>query len=95
MVRPKNINQVRVQALQRAKYKCEWSKCKEDKYLKLITIEKIGTMGRDSTKAYEMDNVAMFCSWHADLYNNRQAVGWRRAFVELMQNYLELKRNAR
>ena len=47
MVRPKNIDHIRKQALIRARYKCDWTGCKEAQFLKLTMIEKIGTMGRE------------------------------------------------
>lgn len=93
MVRPKNIDHIRKQALIRARYKCEWTGCKEAQFLKLTMIEKIGTMGRDSTRAYDEDNVAMFCKWHSDIYTGKQQVASRREYIKLVQEYLELKRN--
>ena len=93
MVRPKNIDQTRKEALIRARYKCEWTECSESQFLKLTMIEKIGTMGRDSTRAYDLDNVAMFCKWHSDIFTGKQQVSSRREYIKLVQEYLELKRN--
>ena len=58
-------------ALDRANHRCEWPECiNYDQRLELAHIHGIG-MGGNKQRKYNIENVAMLCNLHHDIYDGR------------------------
>jgi len=86
-----NLSELREQALERANYKCEWAYCTDNSWLELAHIQGIG-MGGSKSRKYNIDNVAILCKHHHDVYDGRQGSGSKFAYRELLTAYLKLSR---
>jgi hypothetical protein len=83
-----DISAIREQALERARGRCEWANCGSSKWLELAHIKDIG-MGGNPTRKFDIQNVAMLCKWHHDIYDGRQSMGTKVAYRELLRGYLD------
>jgi len=45
-------------------------------------------MGGNKARKYNVDNTAVLCKWHHDIYDGRQSMGTKVAYRELLQGYL-------
>ncbi len=58
-------------ALERASNRCEWPDCNNyNSKLEMAHIHGIG-MGGNPTRKYDVNNVAMLCKLHHDIYDGR------------------------
>ena len=85
------LSKIREQALQRARYACEWEDCGSKQWLELAHILDIGMGGRSADKKYDLDNVCILCKYHHDIYDGRDPKGSKRAYRELLIGYLNMK----
>ena len=77
----------------RADYKCEWADCNNtDQRLEMAHILGIGMGGRNKTEKYDIDNVAMLCKLHHDIYDGRTISLAKKEYRALLKGYLNLKR---
>ena len=80
---------MRLIALDRANNRCEWPECiNYDQRLELAHLKDIG-MGGNPTRKFDIQNVAMLCKWHHDIYDGRQSMGTKVAYRELLRGYLD------
>ena len=86
-----DIAQIREQAFIRAGNVCEWANCEDNKWLELAHIKDIG-MGGNKNRKYNLDNTAVLCKWHHDIYDGRQRMGTKVAYRELLMGYLKRER---
>jgi hypothetical protein len=90
MILMDNLSQMREAALERAGGRCEWAYCNDNKWLELAHIHGIG-MGGNKKRKFDMDNVAILCKWHHDVYDGRQQKGSSVAYRALLQGFLKRK----
>ena len=83
-----NLSEMREQALKRAGNVCEWAYCTDNKWLELAHIKGIG-MGGSKSRKFDMNNVAILCKWHHDIYDGRQSSGHSKAIRDLLQGFLK------
>ena len=76
----------------RADYKCEWADCDTTEWLEMAHIKGIGMGGRDNESKYDIDNVAMLCKLHHDIYDGRTVSMAKKEYRALLKGYLDLKR---
>ncbi len=79
-------------ALKRANYACEWAYCTDNKWLELAHIQGIG-MGGSKKRKFNMNNVAILCKWHHDIYDGRQSSGKSVAYRDLLKGFLKREYN--
>jgi len=48
--------------------------------------------GRNKTEKYDIDNVAMLCKLHHDIYDGRTISLAKKEYRALLKGYLDLKR---
>jgi hypothetical protein len=48
-------------------------------------------MGGNKKRKFDMDNVAILCKWHHDVYDGRQQKGSSVAYRALLQGFLKRK----
>ena len=83
---------MREHALERANYKCEWADCiNYDQKLEMAHLVDIG-MGGSKTRKYDIENVAMLCKLHHDLYDGRSLSLAKKEYRALLKGYLDFKR---
>lgn len=85
-----SLSEIRKEAMQRAKGRCEWAYCNDDKWLELAHIQGIG-MGGNKKRKYDIDNVCILCKYHHDIYDGRRPNGSKRAYRDLLQGFLKRK----
>jgi hypothetical protein len=83
-----DISAIREKALERARGRCEWANCSSSKWLELAHIKDIG-MGGNKNRKFDIQNVAMLCKWHHDIYDGRQSMGTKVAYRELLRGFLD------
>jgi len=83
-----NLSELREQALKRARNACEWPNCGNTNWLELAHILGIGMGGRDKASKYDINNVAMLCKRHHDIYDGKTVSGAKRDYRDLLQAYL-------
>lgn len=86
-----NLPEMREVALKRANNSCEWAYCTDNKWLELAHIHGIG-MGGSKKRKYDINNVAILCKHHHDIYDGRQRVGVSVAYRELLMGFLKRER---
>jgi len=91
MTQNQDITSIREQAMERAGYKCEWAECNDGGWLELAHIHGIG-MGGNKKRKFDINNVAILCKWHHDIYDGRQSSGHSKAYRDLLTAYLKLSR---
>jgi predicted restriction endonuclease len=80
-------------ALERANNRCEWPTCiNYDQKLEMAHLVDIG-MGGSKTRKYDINNVAMLCKLHHDLYDGRLISLAKKEYRILLQSYLDYARN--
>jgi len=87
-----NLSEIRELALKRANYACEWAYCTDKNWLELAHILGIGMGGRDKQSKYDLNNVAILCKYHHDIYDGRRNNGTKRAYRDLLMGYLKRER---
>ena len=85
-----NLSEIREVALKRANYACEWAYCTDNKWLELAHIHAIG-MGGNPKRKFDINNVAILCKHHHDVYDGRQRTGANFAYRELLTGFLSRK----
>jgi len=86
------LQQLRLQALERAGNKCEWPECiNYDQWLEMAHIHGIG-MGGNPKRKYDIDNVAMLCKLHHDIYDGRTISLSKKEWRILLKSYLDYER---
>jgi predicted restriction endonuclease len=88
-----NLSELREEALKRARYKCEWAYCTDTNWLELAHILGIGMGGRDKASKYDINNVAMLCKRHHDIYDGKTISGAKRDYRDLLMGYLKRERS--
>ena len=83
-----NLSQIREHALKRAGGSCEWAYCNDNKWLELAHIQGIG-MGGNKKRKFDLNNVAILCKHHHDIYDGRQRVGTSVAYRDLLKGFLK------
>lgn len=83
-----SLSPIREEAMKRAGGRCEWAYCNDNKWLELAHIQGIG-MGGSKKRKYDINNVAILCKWHHDVYDGRQNVGSKAAYRDLLKGYLK------
>jgi hypothetical protein len=83
-----DIALIREEAFRRAGNVCEWANCSSSKWLELAHLKDIG-MGGNKARKYNVDNTAVLCKWHHDIYDGRQSMGTKVAYRELLEGYLD------
>jgi predicted restriction endonuclease len=83
-----DIAPIREEAFRRAGNVCEWANCDSNKWLELAHLKDIG-MGGNKARKYNVDNTAVLCKWHHDIYDGRQSMGTKVAYRELLEGYLD------
>ena len=86
-----SLSEIRKEAMQRAKGRCEWAYCNDDKWLELAHIQGIG-MGGNKKRKYDIDNVCILCKYHHDIYDGRTISLAKKEYRALLKGYLDLKR---
>ena len=86
-----DIALIREEAFRRAGNVCEWANCSSSKWLELAHIKDIG-MGGNPTRKYDIDNVAMLCKLHHDIYDGRTISYSKREHRQLLKSYLDYAR---
>ncbi len=82
------MSELRAEAMQRAKGQCEWAYCSDSKWLELAHIQGIG-MGGNKKRKFDINNVAILCKHHHDIYDGRQRVGTSVAYRDLLKGFLK------
>lgn len=82
------LSDLRLQALKRAKNKCEWANCNQTKWLEMAHLV---ARSLDSTKRADINNVTMLCKRHHDIFDGRTISGSKREYIELLSAYLKLQ----
>ena len=86
------LQEMRLIALDRANNRCEWPECiNYDQRLELAHLKDIG-MGGNPTRKYDIDNVAMLCKLHHDIYDGRTISYSKREHRQLLKSYLDYAR---
>ena len=86
------LQEMRLIALDRANHRCEWPECiNYDQRLELAHLKDIG-MGGNPTRKYDIDNVAMLCKLHHDIYDGRTISYSKREHRQLLKSYLDYAR---
>ena len=86
------LQEMRLIALDRANNRCEWPECiNYDQRLELAHLKDIG-MGGNPTRKYDIDNVAMLCKLHHDIYDGRTISYSKREHRLLLKSYLDYAR---
>ena len=87
------LQKMREIALERANNRCEWPTCiNYDQKLEMAHLVDIG-MGGSKTRKYDINNVAMLCKLHHDLYDGRLISLAKKEYRILLQSYLDYARN--
>ena len=87
------LQQMRLIALERANNRCEWPTCiNYDQKLEMAHLVDIG-MGGSKTRKYDIENVAMLCKLHHDLYDGRSISLAKKEYRVLLKSYLYYARN--
>ena len=89
-----DISLIREKAMERANYSCEWAYCTDSRWLELAHIQAIG-MGGSPKKKFDINNVAILCKHHHDIYDGRQRVGNSVAYRELLMGFLKRERTTK
>lgn len=87
-----SLSPLREEAMKRAGGRCEWAYCNDNKWLELAHIQGIG-MGGNKKRKYDINNVAILCKWHHDVYDGRQSSGAKAAYRDLLKGYLKRESN--
>ena len=86
------LQELRLIALERANNRCEWPECiNYDQKLELAHLKDIG-MGGNPTRKYDINNVAMLCKLHHDIYDGRTISYAKREYRVLLKSYLDYER---
>lgn len=85
------LSKIRLEALKRARYKCEWADCNESEWLELAHIIGIGYGGMNAKIKYDINNVCMLCKYHHDIFDGRNTKGTKRAMNQLLGAYMKLR----
>lgn len=88
-----SLSDLRTQALERSEYMCEWPNCYSKEWLELAHIKGIGMGGRDKATKYDINNVAILCTMHHQIYDGKTISYAKREYRELLKEYLNLKYN--
>lgn len=84
---------MRALALERAGNKCEWPKCNNfDQKLEMAHILGIGMGGRNKLEKYDINNVAMLCKLHHDIYDGRNISLSKKEYRVLLKSFLDYER---
>jgi len=83
-----SLSPIRAEAMERAGGRCEWAYCNDNKWLELAHIQGIG-MGGNKKRKYDINNVAILCKWHHDIYDGRQSSGHSKAIRDLLKGFLK------
>ena len=83
-----SLSPLREEAMKRAGGRCEWAYCNDNKWLELAHIQGIG-MGGNKKRKYDINNVAILCKLHHDVYDGRQNSGSKAAYRDLLKGYLK------
>ena len=87
------LQRMREIALERANNRCEWADCNNyNQRLEMAHLVDIG-MGGSKTRKYDIDNVAMLCKLHHDLYDGRSISLAKKEYRALLKSYLGYARN--
>jgi len=86
-----SLSPLREEALKRAGGRCEWAYCNDNKWLELAHIQGIG-MGGSKSRKFDINNVAILCKWHHDIYDGRQSSGKSVAYRDLLKGFLKRER---
>ena len=87
-----SLSELREIALKRAGNSCEWAYCVERNWLEMAHILGIGMGGRDKASKYDINNVAMLCKRHHDIYDGKTISGAKRDYRDLLIGYLNRQR---
>tara|TARA_B100001939_G_scaffold247136_1_gene214216 strand:+ start:206 stop:472 length:267 start_codon:yes stop_codon:yes gene_type:complete len=87
------LTELREQALVRSNYQCEWANCTNNDWLELAHIIGIGMGGRNKEEKYDIDNVAILCKLHHDIYDGRTISMAKKEYRQLLKGYLDYARN--
>lgn len=82
-----NLSHLREIAMERANARCEWAFCGDNKWLELAHIQGIG-MGGNKNRKFDIDNVAILCKYHHDIYDGRRNNGTKKAYRDLLKGFL-------
>lgn len=86
------LQKMRAIALERAGNKCEWPMCNNfDQKLEMAHIHGIG-MGGNPKRKYDINNVAMLCKLHHDIYDGRSISLAKKEYRVLLKSYLDYER---
>ena len=86
------LQKMRLIALERAGNKCEWPECiNYDQKLEMAHIHGIG-MGGNPKRKYDINNVAMLCKLHHDIYDGRSISLAKKEYRVLLKSYLDYER---
>jgi len=86
------LQKMRAIALERAGNKCEWPKCNNfDQKLEMAHIHGIG-MGGNPTRKFDINNVAMLCKLHHDIYDGRTISLAKKEYRILVKSFLDYER---
>ena len=87
------LQQLRELALERANFRCEWPECNNTNYkLEMAHILGIGMGGRNKEEKYDLNNVAMLCKLHHDIYDGRTISLAKKEYRILLKSYLDYER---
>ena len=87
------LQDMREHALERANYKCEWADCDNTHIrLEMAHLVGIGMGGRNKDTKYDINNVAMLCKQHHDIYDGRIQSLAKKEYRKLLTAYLNLSR---
>jgi predicted restriction endonuclease len=87
-----SLSDIREIAIERAGNRCEWAYCGDNKWLELAHIQGIG-MGGSKKRKFDINNVAILCKYHHDIYDGRQRVGTSVAYRDLLKGFLKRESN--
>jgi len=85
-----NLTDLRKQALQRARYRCEWAECNSSEWLELTNIEEMSLGAVVGDPKWTIDNVIMLCKKHHDVLKQK-TTATKRAYEKLVKDYLRIK----